>query len=347
MKVRKCLILTVVSAMLAVCLCAVSRGGPEYRIKIGSLVTPQSEWGKVVGKVIRKLEKQSGGRVKIEHLRSGMLGGGQSMMEMVLHGGIQGAGIPSANLAAVMPEMHVLELPFLFDDYDEAYYLIDNVLEPYLRKKLEEKGLLTSAFLENGLMEFVAPRFIHRPEDLKGLKIGCWESPVHIAFWEALDANPIPIPATEVMNAHARGIVDSGANTFNALIAWDHLFGTVIKREDIYITEVKYSYQAGILVMHKRTWESYPQDVRKMIMKSLSDMTVQLRKALREAEPKSRKELMKRGYQVTTMSPEEREVFIEKTKSVYNKFEKQVGKEFLKKVLEEREKYRESKKRAE
>lgn len=341
---RKCLSVFVFFAFLFACLPAAAPGKAEYEIKIGSLITPQSVWGKAVNKIVRKVEKQSGGRVKINHLPAGMLGGGQSMMEMVLHGGIEGAGIPSANLASIVPEMHILELPFLFDDYDEAYYLIDNVIEPQLKKKLEAKGLLTSAFLENGFMEFVAPRFIHIPGDLKGLKVGCWESPVHIAFWKSLGANPIPIPVTEVMNAHARGIVDSGANSFNAVIAWDHLFGTAIKRDKLFMTEVKYSYHSGILVMHKRTWEAYPPDVRKLLKKALMELTRTLRKTLREAEPKSRAKLAERGYNIITMTPEEREVFIEKSKSVYKKFEKQIGKKFLAKVLDERKKYRESKK---
>ncbi|MEW5946985.1 MAG: TRAP transporter substrate-binding protein [bacterium] len=333
------LLLAGVSAFALSCGAPVS-AGQAYTIKIGSLVTPWSVWGKVVAQVQKEAQKRTGGRVKIEHLHSGMLGGEKSMLEMVMLGGIHAAGLPSSSLAALAPEVNVLELPFLFDDYDEAYYLIDNVIAPHLRRKLLEKGLVSSAFMENGFMEFVAPRFIRSPVDLRGLKIGSWESPLHIAFWKALGAKPIPLPTTEVLNAHARGIVDSGANSINALIAWDNLFGSALKRDRLYVTEVRYSYQAGVLVANAGTWKALPEELRKTVDELLSEMTPVLRRRLRLAEPESRRELIARGYNVTSMSEGDRKAFIEKTARVYGEFEKKVGKEFLETVLAEREKYR-------
>lgn len=346
-KLLKTVKMALAAALLAAVALAAGRAlgaKAEYKMKIGSLVTPQSVWGRVVDKIIRDVEKQTGGRLDIEHLHSGMLGGDNSMVEMVMHGGIQAAGVPSSSLATVVPEMHIIELPFLFEDYEEAHYIIDNVIEPHIMKKLETKGLMSSAILENGMMEFVAPRFIHKPEDLKDLKIGCWETPVHISFWKSLGANPIPIPATEVLNAYARGRVNSGANSYNALIAWDHLFGTAIKRKEIFITNVKFSYQAGILVMNKKTWQTLPRDVQKDIAEGLRKLTPAMRAALKEADPKSRRELLKRGYNIADMPAAEKAIFIKKAKPVYKKMEKEIGKSFLDRVLRERDKYRKGRK---
>jgi TRAP-type C4-dicarboxylate transport system substrate-binding protein len=314
----------------------------EYTVKIGSYVTPQSIWGRVILKTVKGVHDRTGGAVTIKHLHSGMMGSSKNMLDQVLLGGIQAAGIETSVLATMVPEVNIIEMPFLFRDRDEAYYLLDNVINPVLRKKFESKGLITSAIMEVGFMDFVMSGWVHKPEDLKKMKIGSWESPVHMAFWKSQGAVPIPIPATEVFNAYARGMVDSGANTANALVAWDKLFGNGLKRDRIYITRIGFTYQAGILVVNKKFYDSLPAEYRNIFTEELGGMTWNIRNALREAEPGSLKKLSELGYHIGEMSLSEKEVFVRNSRKVYTEMEDKIGKDFLKKVLSEREKYRKS-----
>ncbi|MBI5909929.1 MAG: pyruvate, phosphate dikinase [Betaproteobacteria bacterium] len=278
--------------------------------------------------------------LEIAHLHSGMLGSDRSMVEMTLLGGIQGAGVPSSTLASTVPEAHILELPFLFRDRDEAYYLIDNVIAPILRKKLAAKGFVTSAFMENGFMEFVMRYPVRKPEDLAKCKIGSWEIPVHVAFLKAVGGNPIPIPPTEVFNAYARGMVDSGANSISALIAWDKLFGGSLRRDQIYITPIRFSYQAGVLVLNKSAWDKLPADLRPALQGAMDRLTRQIRNNLRDALPDNIAQLRKLGYHFVSITDEEKKSFEKSAKKVYREFEPIVGRDFLRKVLAARARYR-------
>jgi TRAP-type C4-dicarboxylate transport system substrate-binding protein len=181
---------------------------------------------------------------------------------------------------------------------------------------------------------------VKKPADLKTMKVGSWESPVHIAFWKSQGATPIPIPATEVFNAYARGIVDSGANTANALLAWDKLFGGGLKRDKIYITRIGFCYQAGVLVINKSYFDSLPKEDQDVIREELDKFTVSLRKSLRDAEPESFRRLESLGYHVGTMTSAEKEVFIRNSQKVYKAMEGVIGKDFLRKVLAARAEYR-------
>jgi len=317
----------------------------QTAVKIGSFVTPQSVWGKTVAKTIKNIEKRTDGEIKITHLHSGTLGSGKNMLDQVLIGGIQGAGVDTATLASIVPEVNIIELPYLFENHDEAYYLIDNVISPVLKKKFDEKGLVTSAIMETGFMDFVMSGPVRKPEDLKSMKIGSWESPVHIAFWKSQGASPIPIPATEVFNAYARGMVDSGANSANALIAWDKLFGTGLKRDKIFITRSAFTYQAGILVINKRFYNSLDSDSRGILMSELDSMTGVLRSQLKRSEPESLKQLAAMGYNVSEMSDKEKAVFEKNSKKVYSEMRNVIGGSFLDSVLSAREAYRSGKKR--
>ena len=75
----------------------------QTAVKIGSFVTPQSVWGKTVAKTIKNIEKRTDGAIKITHLHSGTLGSGKNMLDQVLIGGIQGAGVDTATLASIVP----------------------------------------------------------------------------------------------------------------------------------------------------------------------------------------------------------------------------------------------------
>jgi TRAP-type C4-dicarboxylate transport system substrate-binding protein len=337
-------------AFMAVLFCACAPAAlcaskPKYKIKIGSYVTPQSVWGKTVQKTIDSISKRTNGEVQLIHLHSGMLGSAQNMLEQVMLGGIQGAGIPSSNLANLVPEVHIIEMPFLFRDRKEAYYLLDKVIAPMLQPRLEARGLKTSAFMEAGFMDIVSSRFIKKPAELKKVKIGSWESPVHVAFWKAQGANPNPIPATEVFRAYTSGQVDTGANGPNALMAWDSLFGTAIDRRKIFITNIDFSYQSGVMVINKKYWDSLPANYRKIIQEELDALTGKIRDGLTKAEPKSVKTLESRGYNFYNPTAAEKKAFVTNSAKVYKEFEGIVGKKFLDKVLSEREKYRKANKK--
>ncbi|MFA6450574.1 MAG: TRAP transporter substrate-binding protein DctP [bacterium] len=309
-------------------------------IKIGSYVTPQSVWGKEIAKAVLRVKERTNGEIDIKHLHSGMLGSDSNMLNQVLIGGIQGAGVQTSTLASIVPEVNIIEMPFLFRDHEEANYLLDNVIMPALKKKFEAKGLMTSAVIETGFMDMVMSGPVRKPADLKTMKIGSWESPVHISFWKAQGAAPIPIPATEVFNAYARGMVDSGANTANALIAWDKLFGAALKRDKIYITRIGFCYQAGILVMNKSFFESLPAQDQAVIKEELNRFSSSLRKILRDSEPESFRNLEAKGYHVATMPAAEKEIFERNSQKVYKELESVIGKNFMRKVLAARAAYR-------
>ena len=332
------------AALISVCVPAFTAKKPKYKIKIGSYVTPQSVWGKTVQKMIDNISRRTDGEVELIHMHSGMMGSAQNMLEQVLLGGIQGAGIPSSNLANLVPEANIIEMPFLFKDRAEAYYMLDKVIAPLLQPKLEAKGLKTSAFMEAGFMDIVSSRYIKKPEELKKTKIGSWESPVHVSFWKAQGANPNPIPATEVFRAYTSGQVDTGANGPNALMAWDALFGTAIDRKKIYITNIDFSYQSGVMVINKKYWNSLPAAHRKVLQEELDALTGKIRSSLTEAEPKSIKMLEKRGYNYYSLTPAEKKAFVNNSDKVYKEMEKVIGKAFMKKVLAARDKHRKSKK---
>ncbi len=315
-------------------------GDATVNLRIGSYITPTSVWGRAVTKTMKTVGERTDGRVKVTHIHSGALGSNRSMLEQVMQGAVQGAGIDTSTLATVIPEMNVFEMPFLFDDRGEAYYLIDKIIWPELREKLHRKGLVTSAIIEIGFMDFLMPAAIHRPEDLRKMKIGSWESPVHVSFWKAMGAKPLPIPATEVMSSYMRGMVDSGANSVYGIDAWDRLIGNGIDRSRLTYTRIGFTYHAGILVLNEKAYDDIARPDREILKHELGRLTVTLREKLADDEAATFARVRKSGYNYYEMTPAERRVFVRRSAAVYKDMEKTIGKPFLDRVIAARDAYR-------
>ena len=72
-----------------------------------------------------KLEELSGGSMKVELYRNGTMGSLSEVAEAIQMGTIDIAPIVTTTLANFVPELNVFDLPFLMDDYEMAYKVLD------------------------------------------------------------------------------------------------------------------------------------------------------------------------------------------------------------------------------
>ena len=101
-----------------------------------------------------------------------------------------------------MPELNVLELPYLFRSLEEADHIIDTVITEPMAELFRRYGLVLGFWNENGFRHIGSKdKPIIQPADLKGRKMRSQESPVHLETWKAYGASPVPIPTTEVLTA--------------------------------------------------------------------------------------------------------------------------------------------------
>ena len=92
-----------------------------------------------------------------------------------------------------MPELQLIDLPFLFSSREEAYPILDGKPGKHLLELLEPQGLIGFTFWESGFKQFTANKEIRTPEDFKGLNIRVMKSRFIMEQFKAFGANPIPI----------------------------------------------------------------------------------------------------------------------------------------------------------
>ncbi len=105
------------------------------------------------------------------------------------------AGILSSTVKA----FEAVDLPFLFNSGEEADKVMDGPFGTNLMKRLPDTGLIGLAYWELGFRNLTNNRHpVAKLEDITGLKIRTLQSPVPVALFNALGANAVPLPYTEL-----------------------------------------------------------------------------------------------------------------------------------------------------
>lgn len=282
---RRSLFRSAAGALVAVALVAavgvpVASADPLYTLKIASVAPEGTPWASGVTEFKKSIEASSGGRIAVRPFLGGVLGDENETVQACQRGQIQGVGASTGALASIVPELNVLELPFLFKTAEEADYVLDTVILASIEKSFRDRGLVLGFWSENGYRSF-GTRYgsIHSPADLKGHKMRSQESPVHLEMYKQFGASPVPIPTTEVLTSLQTGVIDGYDNT--VLFATAAQWTTATK----YYTLTNHIYQPAAIVFNKAFYDGLPADLQTQMLGARTSLMQRMRKEIRAMQP--------------------------------------------------------------
>lgn len=278
----------------------IALGADTITVKVASVAPSGTPWMDTMVTIKKKVESDSAGQIKVKLYPGGQLGGENEIIAGVRKGRIQVAGITAGAMANIVPELNVLELPYLFDNLQEADYILDNHLYEPVKELLAKKGFILVSWAENGYRNIGSKnKLVKLPEDLKGIKIRSQESKVHLEFWKKVGASAVPIAVPEVLPALQTGVVDSFDNTplFTLAAEWQ----TTIK----YFTYTQHIYQPGMVVVSKTFFDSLSPEMQKVMMGDGNGIAKDSRAGVRALDSKLLSTLKKTGVETYTPSSSE------------------------------------------
>jgi TRAP-type C4-dicarboxylate transport system substrate-binding protein len=257
---RKLRVALVAAAVLSVAIAAQAQDA-KYVARVGSVAPEGTPWAMWLNNVRKDISKDSGGSVKMKVFLAGKLGGEKEMVEQTKKGQLQMFGGSAGALASkYVPELNVLELPFIFTSDAEADYVL-NAIRADVDKLLDKRGFKFVMWAENGWHGYgVKGKCLKTPADMAGLKMRSQESTVHIETYKAFGASPVEMPVTEVLSSLQTGVVDGYSNTplFSFATSWykgiDHF------------TYTRHVYQPGLIVVSKKWYETLDDTAKKAVM---------------------------------------------------------------------------------
>lgn len=199
----------------------------------------------------RAVAEGTNGAVEIKVFGNSLLGGEAESAEGMRLGSVQAGIITSSVFATWVPDVQVLDLPFLFRNDDHAV-AANALLTERLSAPFEAQGFHLLGFSINGARQLMSTFPILTPEDVRGKKMRVIQNPIHIALWRQVGANPVPIPAPEVYNAMQTGVVDYFDNTATNYLTFK--FYEVAP----HYTNLSHVYAMGAWVVAKSFWDGLP-----------------------------------------------------------------------------------------
>jgi tripartite ATP-independent transporter DctP family solute receptor len=235
-----------ISAAIACALPSVATAAPgkASRLRMGYLLSTDSQLGAAAGAMAEDIDRATAGRIQIQQFPDAALGGEVEMLKAIQLGAIDLAMITGAALPAAVPACGIFNIPFLFNDAAHAHTVLDGPIGDFYRQQLIAKDLIALAWGENGLRHLTNARHpVATPEDLKGLKLRLPQSETMLAGFRALGADVAPLPFPQLYAALESGQFDGQENPIATIRA--ARFAQVQK----FLTLSGHVYDPAIIVM--------------------------------------------------------------------------------------------------
>jgi TRAP-type transport system periplasmic protein len=302
-----------------------SSEAPKVRVlRVGHTLSDDSHYGVGLKKFAELVREKSKGTLDIQVLGNSKLGNERDLLEGVSLGTVDMALSSTGPLPSFSKKFMVFDLPFIVQDREKIYPILDGKIGQDMLDSLGSKGIKGLVFFENGFRHMTnSKRPINKPEDMAGLKIRLMENPAHMETLKALGAVPSPIPFDELFTVLQQKTMDGQENPL--LIIKTSRFAEVQK----YLALTGHFYSPAVLMINDRIFKSLAQEQQNELMAAATEAREFERKFIIESEKKLVDELKAAKMEVTTP---DKAPFRKATESVYKKFEVEIGKELIDQV---------------
>jgi tripartite ATP-independent transporter DctP family solute receptor len=297
----------------------------QTTIKIGYATTPQSHYG--VGSTVfcEELGKRTSGRYKCQQFPSSALGGEREMIEAVQLGTLDIVNTSTGPVGNFVPEVNIVDIPFLFRDYGHARKVLDGQIGDELRARFPAKGLIALAWTENGFRHMTnSKRPIVKPNDAKGLKVRTMQNKVHIQAFQSIGIQPTPMAFPELFTALQQGTVDGQENPIPVILSAK--FSQVQK----HLSLTGHVYSPALLLTSPALWNKLSDADKRAFTEAAKAGGAAQRKKVNDDENVGIDELRKAGMNVVTNV--DGAAFRAAMTPVWTEFAKQFGAENIKRI---------------
>lgn len=305
--------------------------GAQAQARLGYVPIETHPVGQAVQRFAELVSEKSDGRLTIDTYSSGALGNEPQMQSSLTGGFLQMMVGPTSNLVGAVPEFGLFDLPFFFADFKAVDAVFDGRVGDELFKKLEGIGIVGLAYWDNGFRHMTnAVRPINSVADVEGLKIRVIPNPLFIETFQALGANPVPLPYPELYNALESGAVNAQETPVG--LTYSDKFYEVTK----YLTLTGHVYTPYVLLASKQWFDGLSEEDKAVVMEAAQETEAYQRGLSRDAADNiAHNLLVAEGMEVTTLPDDEQAKLREKVAPVIDAFADKIGRELIEEARED------------
>ena len=327
---RKALLGLAVSSVLAVSSsAAIANCDPGEMIIKFSHVTNTDKHPKGIAASLleKRVNAEMNGKACMQVFPNSTLYDDNKVLEAMLNGDVHLAAPSLSKFEKFTKKFRIFDLPFVFEDVAAVDRFQNSADGEKLLNSMNRRGLTGLAFWHNGMKQMSANRPLISPEDARGLKFRVQASDVLVAQFEQLGASPQKMSFKEVYGGLQTKVIDGQENT------WSNIYGKKFFEVQDGTTETNHGILDYLVVTSAKWWKDLPGDVRSQFSKILKEVTAARNDESSKVNQANRKNIIDAGGVVRTLTPAQRQAWVEAMKPVWKKFEGDIGEDLMSAAL--------------
>ena len=282
--------------------------GKTYTIQLSHVVAEDTPKGLAAVKFKELAEKKSDGQIKVEVFPNSQLYGDEDEMQAIQSGSLQMMAPTTSKFTTISKDMQVLDLPFVFDNYDDLSRItardtpVGKIL--YNNEKLASKKIKVLALWPDGFKQFASNKAIRTPADLKGLKVRVQPADVLRTMYETWGAQPTTIAFGELYTALEQGVVAAHENPYSVIL------GSKTNQVQDFITESSHGTNVSVAAINQDFFDSLPSDLQDAVTEAADEAASYGNEVALEQNTKGKQQILQAGgTEIIELTPEQRQAF--------------------------------------
>ena len=267
----------------------------------------------------QRVNAEMDGKACMEVFPNSTLYNDDQVLEAMLQGDVQMAAPSLSKFEQFTKQFRIFDLPFMFKNMDAVNAFQTSETGQAMKESMVRRGLLGLGFWHNGMKQMSANKPLISPKDAEGLKFRVQNSDVLKAQMAALGGSPQPMAFKEVYGALQTGVVDGQENT------WSNIYGQKFFEVQDGTTETNHGIIDYLVVTNVDWWESLDADVREQLDTILREVTEARNAESTKVNEEAKQAIIDAGGTVRTLTPEQRAMWVDAMKPVWEQFKDDVG----------------------
>ncbi len=310
-----CLVVTTLLWAAALASCGGS-AGEARELKFGHVGEPGSLFALSAEEFARRANARLPEGWSVIPYGSSQLGGDEQLLQKIKLGTVDFA-LPSTVMSSQVEAFGLFEMPYLVQDRAHMRAIEESVVWPDLAPLAEAAGYRILALWENGFRHITNNlRPIVVPSDLAGIKLRTPRGVWRVKLFQALGANPTPMPLSEVFIGLQTGVIDGQENPLA------QIWASKLHEVQRYLSLTGHVYTPAYVVVSPARWDALPEAVRTVLEEEARATQAFVHETAARLDRELLASIEAAGVAVNRPDPE---AFLEAARGVYEEFSTSVA----------------------
>ncbi len=277
------------------------------QIRMGGYGPASTGFSRALKFIGERLAAEFGDRVEVKYVWNIMDLGyrAEDILWLVEHGLLTLGYQSSSYLTDRVPELGLVDLPFLFARSETARAAMDGALGDLLARKIEERvNYRILGWFENGFRHISnRVRQVRLPADLAGLRIRVLPSKVQARTFELLGAVPMRMDLTQAIDMIRAGTIDAQENPLSNTVTYG------VHKFHRFHTLTGHFYVSRPIFLDRSAFDAWPPELQRAMRNAVTDAVAFQRELHVAEEDDARKAIAAQGCEITELTAAEHHAF--------------------------------------